>query len=270
MQEALFSREGDHLVATEAAGSPWHPTLLHGGALSGLMMHRICARLADWPGFRINRVTMDLLRPGPKAAYQVSDFMVRDGQRLKLLAVEARVEDRLICRAEALLQKTRPISLPSYAPQPAPPPAGPEMFEESGIQAMLDAKGLDIPTGFHSRVQLRSITPWNEQGSGTSWIHVPMTVVEGELITPLTHLGMVADLGNGVGQLNFGSAIGTINADINLALFRDPVSEWICLKAEAQVQEDGLGVVHSHVFDTQGALGYILQCVQPSAEFQSS
>jgi len=270
MQEALFRPDGDGLVATAAAGSPWHPALLHGGALSGLLMHRICTRLASWPGFRINRVTMDLLRSGPKATYHVSDFLVRDGGRLKLLAVEARVEDRLICRAEALLQKTHPLTLPAYAPRPAQPPPGPDNLQESGIQAMLDAKGLDIPVGFHSRIRLRSLTPWNEQGQGSSWIHVPMMVIEGEPVTPLTHLGMVVDLGNGVGQLNFGNAVGTINADINLALFRDPVSEWICLKAEAQVQEDGLGVVHSQVFDTQGAVGYIFQCVQPSAEFQSS
>ncbi len=266
--EALYHREADCYTPTDAAGSPWHPSLLHGGAVSGLLMRHGLEQLAQWPGFRISRITMDLVRPAPKAPLDLSTELVRDGGKLKLLQLEVRAAGKLIAQARLLAQKPRPMPLPEYAPRPAGSPRGPDGVAEEGIQQMLDAKGLNIPEGFHSRVRLRPLTPFDERGQGTCWVHMPVQVVSGEDPDPLAHLGMVADLGNGVGQLNYGNATGTINADISLHLFRQPVSLWLCLESQAQVQPDGMGVVHTRLYDTDGAIGYILQTVQPNGEYQ--
>ena len=265
--ESLFHRDGELFVPSDAAGGPWHPELLHGGAVSGLMTFAVLEALSPWPEFRLARITVDMMRPVPKAPLAVSSRLVRDGGRVKLLEVQISAGERVLTLARAVAQRPAPAPLPDYAPRPEPAPEGPEGIAEEGIQDMLDAKGLDIPTGFHTRVVLRPLTPFDERGQGTCWIHVPLNVVAGEPVSPLMHLGMVADLGNGVGQLNYGNAVGTINVDISLHLFRHPRSTWVCLESGARAEPDGMGVVNSRVFDEQGLIGHILQTVQPNGEY---
>ena len=266
--ESLFHRDGDVFVPTDAAGGPWHPELLHGGAVSGLITFAVLEELARWPEFHLARITVDMMRPVPKTRLSVSCRLVRDGGRVKLLEVAISAGDRVLTLARAVAQRPAPAPLPEYAPRPESAPQGPEGIREESIQEMLDAKGLDIPTGFHTRVVLRPLTPFDERGQGVCWIRVPLRVVADEPVTPLAHLGMVADLGNGVGQLNYGNAVGTINVDISLHLFRHPDSEWLCLESGARAEPDGMGLVHSRVFDERGLIGHILQTVQPNGEYQ--
>lgn len=69
MSEFLYARDGEFFVPTEAAGSPWHPSVLHGGSATGLMGHAIDALVPA--GYVVTRVTMDLMRPVPKAPMTV-------------------------------------------------------------------------------------------------------------------------------------------------------------------------------------------------------
>ena len=269
MTEVLYHRDGDQFTPQPAAGSPWHPSLLHGGAVAGLLGLLIEEMIAQWPEFMVNRVTMNLIRPVPMAPLTARSRVERDGQRMKVVLVEVLAGDKPVARAEALAQCTGRVELPDYAPTPAGAPDGPEGLADFSIQQMLDEKGLGIPEGFHSRVQVRALTPWVEQGKGTCWLRLPLQVIADVPLSGFVRAAMTADLGNGVGQLNMGSGRGTINADITLSLFRYPQSEWLCLDAEAQVQSTGLGIVRSTLYDTTGACGYVLQTVQPNAEFKA-
>ncbi|WP_162925701.1 acyl-CoA thioesterase domain-containing protein [Isoalcanivorax indicus] len=267
MTEVLFDRDGEVYLPTPASGSPWHPNMLHGGAVSGLFGFGVEQQATAWPDFRLGRLTMDLLRPVPRAALKLSSRLRRDGGRLKALDLALHHDGKLVASASAVLQKAHAITLPAHAPTPAVPPPGPDGLAETGIQAMLDAKGLKIPRGLHSRVQLRPVTPWNESGQGTSWLNLPVTIVAGTPLTPLVRATLLSDLSNGVAQLNLGNATGTINADINLNLFRYPDSEWLAIQAQTQLQPTGLGLVQGTLFDTRGAIGYVTQVVQSYGEF---
>jgi acyl-CoA thioesterase len=268
MTECLYHRFDQLFTPTPVAGSPWHPSLLHGGAVSALFGLAIDEQARQWPAFTVNRITMNLLRPVPMAPLAVRHQWLREGNRLRLLQVDILDEDRLVARAEALMQKHSPVVLPDYAPRPAAAPRGPEGLPAFDIQAFLDAKGLPIPEGFHTRVQVREVSPWDERGAATGWIRVPVHIVAGVPLTPLSRVCMVSDLGNGTGQLNLGEGIGCINADITLSLFRYPRSEWLCLSSDAQVSEQGCGVVATRLFDEEGAIGHVLQSVQANGEFR--
>jgi acyl-CoA thioesterase len=268
MTECLYHRIDNVFNPTPVAGSPWHPSLLHGGAVSALFGQVIEEQVAHWPGFFVNRITMNLLRPVPMQALTVATQWRREGNRLRLLQVDILAEGRLVAQGEALLQKQSPVQLPDYAPRPAPAPAGPHGLESFDIQGMLDSKGLPIPLGFHTRVQVQQVTPWNEQGAATGWIRVPVHIVAGVPLTPLTRVCMLSDLGNGTGQLNVGNGVGCINADITLTLFRYPRSEWICFSSDAQLSDMGVGVVHTRLYDSDGAIGHVLQCIQTNGEFR--
>lgn len=267
MTEVLFDRDGDVYLPTPASGSPWHPNMLHGGAVSGLFGFGVDQQALAWPEFRLGRLTMDLLRPVPRAPLTLGCELRRDGGRLKVMDLTLHHDDTLVASASAVLQKAHQVRLPAHAPVPAAPPPGPEGLEETGIQAMLDAKGLKIPRGLHSRVQLRPVTPWNESGRGTSWLRLPVTIVAQTPLTPLVQAALLSDLSNGVAQLNLGNATGTINADINLSLFRYPDGDWLAIEAQTQLQLTGLGLVHATLFDTAGAFGHVTQVVQSYGEF---
>lgn len=265
MTESLYARDGEFFVPTDAAGSPWHPSVLHGGSATGLMGHAIATQVPA--GFAVTRITMDLMRPVPKAPMTVRAAVVRDGSRLKVVEVEVAHNGKPVCRASAALVKTQSVTLPEYAPVPHPPPPGPEGLQQYAIQDMLDAKGLDIPRGLHSRVEVRSRDPWLERGRNMSWLRLPVEIVESEALTPFTRTCLLCDLGNGVAQLNLGHATGMINADVTLALYRLPAGEWIGFESEAQVQPNGVGIVHSVLHDGVGSFGHVLQSVMPNREF---
>lgn len=267
MSEFLYRRDGEFFVPTEAAGSPWHPSVLHGGAATGLMGHAIDARVPA--GFVVTRVTMDLMRPVPKAPMTVRASVVRDGGRLKVIEVEVAHNGKPVCRASAALAKTQVVELPDYAPVPHAAPPGPDGLPLFNIQDMLDAKGLNTPHGLHTRVEVRSREPWLERGRNMSWLRLPVEIVQGEALTPFSRVCVVADLGNGVAQLNLGNAAGMINSDVTLALYRLPVGEWIGFDSEAQVQATGTGIVHSTLFDVNGSLGFVVQSVMVNREFGS-
>ncbi len=167
-----------------------------------------------------------------------------------------------------MAQKQTQVTLPDYAPSPLPPPEHFDALPHSSIQALLDSKGLNIPYGLHSLVELREILPWRERGSGLAWVRIPVTIVPGVALTPLVRACLLSDMGNGAGQLNLGNHTGTINADITLSLFRYPVSDWLCFESGARLPETGVGLVHSRLFDTDGECGYVVQTVQVNPEYQ--
>lgn len=268
MAEILYQREGNLFIPQQAAGSPWHPGLLHGGSVSGLLGFVVQEWVDTLPEFFVNRLTIDLLRPVPSAPLKVETGLLRDGKRLKILVLEIMAGETLVCRAQALAQQLKQVELPDYAPRPASPPTGPEGLPDTTVQEKIEAKGLDLPTGLHSHVKLREVTPWHERGSSTSWVRVPVQVVESDPLTPFTRVALMSDFGNGAGQLNLGNNVGSINADITLGLFRYPQSDWICFESEAQMQPTGLGVVRTNLYDTEGAVGFVLQTVQTNNEYQ--
>ena len=264
----LYNQSGQGFEPTALAASPWHPDLLHGASVAALFAWHLARWGQQHPEMRLTRMSLDLLRPVPRAALTMTRKMIRDGQRLKLVGFDLHAGERLVARGETLWQRMREVPLPDYAPRPEPPPAGPDALADFSIQAMLDAKGLSIPEGFHSHVCVRPLTPWNEQGQSTAWVHWPHAIVDDQPVTPLEQVCLLSDLGNGTGQLNFGNRIGAINADIGLSLFRYPVSAWIALSSRALFSADGIGVVRSSVYDENGEIGCILQSVQPNGEFE--
>ena len=267
MTEYLYQRVENTFTPTPVTGSPWHPSLLHGGAVSALFGQIISEQAELHPAFIVNRVTMNLLRPVPLQPLTVTHQWLREGNRLRLLQVSMFAGDRLVAQAEALLQKMTAVTLPDYAPRPAAAPQGPEGLPIQSIQKMLDDKGLSIPPGFHTRLEVREVTPWNEQGATTAWVRMPLHILEGLPLNPLSQVCMLSDMGNGTGQLHLSGEVGCINADINLFLFRYPRSGWLCLSSDAQLSEQGCGVVHTRLYDSEGEIGHVLQSVQANGEF---
>lgn len=263
----LYTQSHEAFMPTEYAGSPWHPRLLHGSAVSALFAFHLQRRGLDYPGFQLSRLGIAMLRPVPKAPLRMEQEVVRDGNRLKLVDMKLYDDQRLVARAEIMWQKRQQVTLPEYTPALKTPPPGPEGQTPLDIQQMLQDKGLPTPPGFHSHVQVRQVTPWNERGNSTSWVHWPHAIVDEQPVSQLEQVCLLSDLGNGTGQFNFQPGMGTINADIQLSLHRNPVSDWLALSSRILVTESGIGVIKTDVFDQQGEIGALINHVQPNGEY---
>lgn len=267
MTEAvLFQREGDLFLPTELAGSPWHPAMLHGGAPAALLA-RCLEQSVNNRDLQPTRLTIDLIRPVPKAPLRVVLRNLRTGNRIALQEVTLFAADKPVAIATGLFIHTHPVQVPDYAPHQGCELPPPEQLDEISFRDVLFAGNLNMPSGLHTTVQMRPITALCEQGQGAAWLRLPASVLAGEPNTPFMLAALISDFSNGVGQLSIRPGQGTINADVSLQLLRLPRSEWIAIDARTLLQEDGIAMVQAQLFDTHGLIGQVTQSAMPMLDY---
>jgi hypothetical protein len=115
--------------------------------------------------------------------------------------------------------------------------------------------------GFHTTAKAVVIEGVDGGGQGLAWLKLPMPLVQGVKTSPAVMAATLCDFGNGVGQLNLSDDLGCINTDISLYLHREPVGEWLGLDARSRMEGTGIGLVETTLFDSQGAVGKLLQAI---------
>lgn len=266
MAEVLFRTDGKHYVPTALAGSPWHPAVLHGGAPAGLLAHCLESQVLA-ANMQPARLSIDLLRPVPKAPLNISVRPIRSGNRIMLLEGSLEAGGNLVALATALFVKAEPVSLPEYAPVYTGKLSDPEGIGSVSFQDVLFGQSGNMPPGLHTAVELRPASELKETGKGSAWIALPLKIVEGQVNSPFMLAALAADFGNGVGQLKLGENTGTINADVQLQLSRLPKGEWIGLDSEAFMDESGVGQVLTVMHDVHGRIGQVSQTILPMMGF---
>lgn len=260
MEDAIYRPDGDTLVSTPAAGSPWGAGLQHGGPPAGLLA-RTVERFAHDPGMLVSRLTVDLLRPVPASALTPVARTVRAGRRLHLVEASLLADGQEVCRATALLLR--------QSEGPAGPggggftvPAPPDGLEPSTLSRGLRSGGVSHP-GFHTTVEVRWVQMPEGEQPGIAWFRLPLPLVAGEPWTPLQRVAATADFINvlsGVGQ-SWQEGVGLINADSSIYLHRLPVGEWVGMQSVRAVEPYGLGVARAIIFDERGPVGAGMQAV---------
>jgi hypothetical protein len=97
-----------------------------------------------------------------------------------------------------------------------------------------------------------------EAGPATAWLRMALPLVEGEAASPLQQAAAVADFGNGLSRVLAGGW-WFINADLTVYFERYPRSDWIALRSRTDIDDDGVGLAQSELFDLEGAIGHALQ-----------
>jgi hypothetical protein len=86
-------------------------------------------------------------------------------------------------------------------------------------------------------------------------------LIDGEEPSPLQRLAAAGDFGNGISAVVSWDDHVFINADLTLYIERPPVGEWICLKSETRIAQDGIGISDSVLYDERGRVGRALQAL---------
>ncbi|MEW2359613.1 thioesterase family protein [Spirillospora sp. NPDC029432] len=243
---------GGRFASTPATAGPWSPGLQHGGPVSALI-GRALERHDPVPGTRIARVTVEILRPVPVAPLEAAVRTVRPGRRVSLLEGELSHEGRPVVRATAWRIAAAPAGVERSDHTPAAPPLPAAASALDGWEsAHLD--------GYLSAMEWRlSEGRFGKPGPGGTWARSRVPLVAGEEDTPLVRTLTLADSMSGIGsQLDLAKWL-IINTDMTVALHRDPVGEWLFMRASVNVDPNGSALAQATLADTAGAVGRGLQ-----------
>ena len=238
--------------STPATAGPWSPKSQHGGPPSALL-GRAMERSATRQGFRIARIALELLRPVPVGELQVDVWTIRSGGRTELLGGEIIAGGKPVLQARAWRMVAAPDDLPALNPVPGPPPLPGPQPPHTMAKAHLD--------GYISAMEWR-FEPgagFDILGPGSVWARQRVPLVAGAEDTPLTRALTLADSNWAVAfELDHHKRM-VINTDVTLALHRDPVGEWLCIRSATAASPGGSGLAAGELHDTTGECGRILQ-----------
>jgi hypothetical protein len=249
VSEAIFERRGDAFYATGFARGPWDPNAQHGGAPAALLGGEL-ERHERRPDLRIVRITYELLRPVPLGELHVRTETVRPGRRVQLLEATLTTPGGTeLVRARAVRVARAPLGAGTQAEET---PAAPESIASSPAPWGTEA----LPGG---AVEIRFASgALTEPGPATAWFRLKMPVIAGEQPSPLQRLLVAADFPNGISsELSWDEWV-FINPDLTVYIEREPVGEWVALRAHTRIIEGETALAQATLFDTEGRIGHSL------------
>lgn len=251
VEDALFVEDGGLFVPSAHTRGPWDPRAQHAGAPAALIGRAVERLPADAP-MHVARVTVEVLRPVPIVPLRVSAQVVRPGRRVQLSSVSAFAGHEEVCRASAWRIRVADLRLP-VAPVTAAAIGTPDSslsFEPESDEPALHRTGMEIRF---------AAGRFEDAGPATAWFRLRYPVVAGEEPSPLQRVLAAADFGNGISAAFDWLSHLYINTDLTVHLHRYPRGEWVCLDASTAVEQSGIGLAQSALFDERGPLGRSLQ-----------
>ncbi len=254
--DSFFRADGDAVVPTQLAASPWGP-VLHGRMTGGLAARAAEQALAEDPDLVCTRLTIDMFKSAPLAPMQVTSKTVRSGRRIRVLEVTVEQDGVAIGQGKFVLlrRSEQPEGIFRQTPDWAAPAPGAQL----GPPNRTDGPGLDGAAEGH-----RWTAPhqsWRVNGSSGpasagTWVRDVYPLVAGEQLTPLVRLGLAGDLASGEANTS-NRGLHFINADYTVYLGRELHGEYIGLQPYGHVSERGVAVGQCIVHDEQGPVGFI-------------
>jgi hypothetical protein len=239
--------QGGRYRATAATPGPWDRASQHGGPPAALLATAIEA-CEPVPGLRLARITVELLRPVPVGDVVVQAQVVRPGRRVRLVEAGLEGDGNPVALARAWqiasqpdLLSAEPMSPPPDLPVPGPVP----IFD--GSTAM---------TGYAAAVEWRFVSgSFDAMGPAEVWTRVRIPLVVGQPLSGLQRLLIAADSANGVSAVLPFSDWVFVPTALTVTLHRHPQGEWVFMRAETNLSDDGIGSCHAELADTDGSVG---------------
>ncbi|MDL9935121.1 thioesterase family protein [Gordonia sp. ABSL1-1] len=245
--------EDGHLHPTRFSHSLWAPNTLNGPAVCAIAA-RTAEREFSAPGFRPARFTIDLFKATHDVPTSLRSNIIRDGHRIRVGDVEIwqhHPDGREVMVARSTTVFLRESVNPpgerwSRAPESVtfhPPTVDyddlrPRFSSDTTESAgAWDGEMARHQNGARKRLWARAAPP-----------------VAGEELTPFQHAVITAESTSMI--CNWGSTgIGFINCDLTVALTRLPVGQRVGVEADSHVEDSGISVSTSGLYDAYGAFG---------------
>lgn len=245
MDEAFYvARSGGAYLATGATRGPWDVGAQHAGPPGALMVRAVEEQLAE--GFRVARVTLDILRPVPIGTV-TPRVSLREGKRVVRAQLALEADGVEVITGTAVAQRVADIDVP----------------DNRGMAMAAPEEGKALPffnvpwdEGYHTAMEWRFVSgSWKANGAAQVWLRQRVPLLAGEEPSPAQRTIVVADAGNGVSAaVDFGR-FSFVNSDLSVHLHRDPAGEWIGMDARTTVEPTGAGLATTTLHDRTGPVG---------------
>ncbi len=244
--------EGEFQAGRATAG-PWHHSVQHGGPPSALLLREIerCAGLSEAFGWK--RVTIEFIRPVPRARVSVEVEPVHQGRKAQIYAASLESGGKVVARARALAVRRLEVQVPDQGTVYSPPERGPEAspFEEAPF--------FPQDFGYHKAMDTRFARGDFGLGPSRAWFRMRVPLIDGEAPSPIQRVMLMADCVSGTSRVLDNQAYSFVNADLTVHLVRAPIGEWIYLDGTSSIGALGSGLASGTLFDTSGRFGQSLQ-----------
>ncbi|ALG08522.1 thioesterase family protein [Kibdelosporangium phytohabitans] len=256
MAETAFYQDlGDGRYASSpATAGPWSPRTQHAGPPSALL-GRALRRFGGRTDLRVARITLEIPKPVPVGEVRVDVRALRSGKRTDLLEGELLADGEPVMLARAWRMAPSPDHTPEVRRQP-PPPAVPGPQPDHGLSGAHN-------DGYLSAIEWRFLDggTFDTPGPGAAWARQRIPLVEGEKDTALSRVLTLADASWAIGFEIDHRHQFVINTDVTVALHRDPVGEWFCMRTSTTTSPGGSGLAVGQLSDENGDCGRIMQTV---------
>ncbi len=252
--QAYYLPRGDgRYEPTRATESPWDRTAQHGGPAAALLAHVI-----DQTGsatMRIGQISLDFLGSIPLHEVVVEAFPIKPGRRVQLTEARMSVDGRVVVTARAWHIATggRPPASGDerIAPPPVPSKPTPQHF----------FPGLD-DWGYGRSIEWRFTRGgFDKLGAANVWTRVRLPLVDGVALTSQDRVLIAADSANGLSLSLPLEQWLSIPPTMTTTLLRQPAGEWVHLASRTHLTDDGVGLAHADLFDTDGFIGEVAQAL---------
>ncbi len=241
--EPFFTFEADSFAPTDQSRGPWGNDSLHGRVVVGLLAREFEQQHGD-EAFQIARLTTDLFRMPRFAPLEVTNSVVREGNRIRVI-------DGVVTSQGVEIGQGRAVML-RRAEQPEGDIWGPPPWDVPAPDAIAS------PTPRGDREPMWDTRPidgdFRSSGQRRAWLRETRTLVQGEDLTPFLRVALASDFTNpfansGPGGLDF------VNADVTLYLHRLPITEWVGFEVNGHHSAQGIAVAECTLYDEQGNIG---------------
>jgi hypothetical protein len=238
--------------ATGATLGPWEAGMQHGGPPAALLA-TVIEQCEPQAGLRLARITVELLGPVPVGELRVEARIARPGRRVRLVEASLEVAGRPMALARGWQIASQPGLVPRQAGHELPP-----VLPEAPAP-----RGSPLGTwrdGYASSIEWRVVSgAVDTAGSAQVWARVRLPLVDGQPLTGVQRLLVVADSANGVSaRLPFREWLFVPTA-LTVTLHRHPVGEWVYMQAWTSLAEDGIGSCLAELGDAEGFVGTATQ-----------
>lgn len=258
--EPFYTESGGLLMPGPLTGGPWNPSIQHGGPISGVLAHLVESVPAT-ARMRTVRHTVDMMRGVPITALRPEVEVVRSGRRIQVVRASLYAGTGSATLGEGGIEVARATSLRMrVASDPNPVDLAKTAHEEDRPHpvpeesVLLSAVDVGVPA-FFKGVEFRQTGGYRNGAPGLIWLRMHNTMVEGHETTPFVRIATMADMASMAAQYLDPNYWTTINADLTIAVFRDPVGEWIGIRGLHKNDGDGIGLSEAVLYDLDGRVG---------------
>lgn len=241
---------GGRFIPTDYARGPWDPDACHAGPPTGLMARASELLVTDKP---LVRLLVELARPIPMSGFEVSAAIERNGRAVATTAIDVHDEDRSYARAFGLHVAEADVSVSTHHVE-FPPLA-------SAVEGAFPIDVTHDLVGFDQSVRVR-YAPELSQGAGGEtfmWAEAKVPLLAGEQPSGFQRLCPLADCGNGISWHEGTDRMAFMNADLVVAVHRQPIGTWMASHSTSFWEQSGIGRADALLFDEDGPVGRAMQ-----------